>query len=161
MLIRDWVHGMGHSPVCHILLQILWKALVTASPPARTAPPRHCVSLEIFPSWAISQLLPPLPARLGNYQCRLLVGQSAPQGHPRLWMYSSAQYSVRLFRMSLVSVRQFPSLSCMVLVFPCFVLVRVFTNWYAFLLLFFLMLSSMSWHCTSTQESFTFFLCSS
>ena len=26
-MIRDWVHGMGHSPVFHILLQILCKAL--------------------------------------------------------------------------------------------------------------------------------------
>ena len=28
------VHGMGHSPVCQTLLQILCKALITASPPA-------------------------------------------------------------------------------------------------------------------------------
>ena len=33
-MIRDWVHGMGHSPVCQTLLQILCKALITASPPA-------------------------------------------------------------------------------------------------------------------------------
>ena len=26
-MIRDWFHGMGHSPVFHILLQILCKAL--------------------------------------------------------------------------------------------------------------------------------------
>ena len=31
---------MGHSPVCHILLQILCKALITASPPACTSSPR-------------------------------------------------------------------------------------------------------------------------
>ena len=30
---------MGHSPVCHILLQILCKALITASPPACTSSP--------------------------------------------------------------------------------------------------------------------------
>ena len=74
-----------------------------------------------------------------------------------VWLYSSAQYSVHLFRMLLVSIRQFPTLSCMVLVFPCSVLVKVFTSWYAFLLLFFLMLSSTSWHCTSIQDSFALF----
>ena len=46
-----------------------------------------------------------------------------------------------------------PSLFCMVLLFPCFVLVRVLSSWYAFLLLFFLMLSAISWHCTSIQCS--------
>ena len=30
---------MGHSPVCHILLQILCKALISASPPACTSSP--------------------------------------------------------------------------------------------------------------------------
>ena len=73
-------------------------------------------------------------------------------------LYSSSQYSVHLFRMSKVSVGQFPFLSCMVLVCPCFVLVRVFTSWYAFLLLFFLTVSSISWHCTSIQDSFAFFI---
>ena len=35
--------------------------------------PGYCLSLEIFPSWAISQLLRPLPSRLATSQCRLLV----------------------------------------------------------------------------------------
>ena len=39
VMIRDWVHGMGHLPVFHTLLQILCKALITASPPARTSSP--------------------------------------------------------------------------------------------------------------------------
>ena len=30
----DWVHGIGQSPVCQILLQIVVRMLVTASPPA-------------------------------------------------------------------------------------------------------------------------------
>ena len=33
---RDWVHGVGHSPVCQILLQIVSGALIMASPPACT-----------------------------------------------------------------------------------------------------------------------------
>ena len=76
-----------------------------------------------------------------------------------VWLYSSAQYSVHPFRMSWVSVRQFPSLSWMVLVCPCFVLGRVFSSWYALFLLFFLKLSPISWHCTSIQDSFAL-LCS-
>ena len=34
---RDWVHGVGHSPVCQILLQIVSRALTMASPPACTS----------------------------------------------------------------------------------------------------------------------------
>ena len=37
-------------------------------------------------------------------------------------------------------------------------IVRVLTSWYAFLLSFFLMLSSISCHCTSIQNSFAFFM---
>ena len=39
VMIRDWFFGMGHSPACHILLQILCKALITASPPAWISSP--------------------------------------------------------------------------------------------------------------------------
>ena len=109
--------------------------------------------LEIFPSWRFYSCFN-LSPRLGSYQCWLLVEQSAPQGHPRLCSCTILRSILSNSGMSCVSVRQFPSLSCMVLVCPCFVFVRVFTSWYAFLLLFFLMLSSISWHCTSIQDSF-------
>ena len=33
---KDWVHGVGHSPVCQILSQIVVKAVITSSPPAWT-----------------------------------------------------------------------------------------------------------------------------
>ena len=29
---KDWVHGVGHSPVCQILLQIVVRAVITSSP---------------------------------------------------------------------------------------------------------------------------------
>ena len=32
VIIKDWVHGVGHSPVCQILLQIVMRAVITASP---------------------------------------------------------------------------------------------------------------------------------
>ena len=47
---RDWVHGMGHSPVCQILLQILCKALITESPPACTSSPGKLSIPGDFPS---------------------------------------------------------------------------------------------------------------
>ena len=34
---KDWVHGVGHSPVCQILLQIVARAVITPSPPAWTS----------------------------------------------------------------------------------------------------------------------------
>ena len=34
---KDWVHGVGHSPVCKILLQIVMRVVVTSSPPAWTS----------------------------------------------------------------------------------------------------------------------------
>ena len=34
---KDWVHGVGHSPVCQILLQIVMRAVITSSPPAWTS----------------------------------------------------------------------------------------------------------------------------
>ena len=34
---KDWVHGVGHSPVCQILLQIVVTAAITSSPPAWTS----------------------------------------------------------------------------------------------------------------------------
>ena len=33
-LAKDWVHGVGHSPVCQILLQIAVRAVISSSPPA-------------------------------------------------------------------------------------------------------------------------------
>ena len=36
MVPKDWVHGVSHSPVCQILLQIIMKAVITSSPPSWT-----------------------------------------------------------------------------------------------------------------------------
>ena len=37
VLIKDSVHGVGHSPVCQILWQIVVRAVITSSPPAWTS----------------------------------------------------------------------------------------------------------------------------
>ena len=36
VMTKDWVHGVCHSPVCQILLQIVMRAVITSSPPAPT-----------------------------------------------------------------------------------------------------------------------------
>ena len=36
-MIRDWVQGVGHSPVCQILLQVMSNISIMASPPAWTS----------------------------------------------------------------------------------------------------------------------------
>ena len=36
VMTKDWVHGVGHSPVCQTLLQIIVRAVITSSPPAWT-----------------------------------------------------------------------------------------------------------------------------
>ena len=51
-----------------------------------------------------------------------------------------------MLRILISFVRHFPDLSCMVVVLPCFSVVRSLTSWYAFLLLFFLRHISTSWH---------------
>ena len=40
VMTRDWVHVVGHSPVCHILLQIVSRTLIVVSPPAFTSSTR-------------------------------------------------------------------------------------------------------------------------
>ena len=37
LMTKGWVHGVGHSPVCQILLQIVVRAVITSSPPAWTS----------------------------------------------------------------------------------------------------------------------------
>ena len=34
---KDWVHGVGHSPVYQVLLKIVVREVITSSPPAWTS----------------------------------------------------------------------------------------------------------------------------
>ena len=43
---NDWVHGVGHSPVCQTLLQIVVRAVITFSPPAWTSSAGMEISAE-------------------------------------------------------------------------------------------------------------------
>ena len=37
VMTEDWVHGVGHLPVCQIVFQIIMRAVITSSPPAWTS----------------------------------------------------------------------------------------------------------------------------
>ena len=79
--------------------------------------------------------------------------QISTDGSPlALRLYSSEQYSVHRFGICCSSVRHFPERSLVVVAFPCFTVVRSFTSWYAFFLLFFLGISSISLHCSPIQQ---------
>ena len=53
-----WVHGVGQSPVCQILLQIAVRMLVTASPPACINPIQK-PSPDNFKKYYTTSMLPP------------------------------------------------------------------------------------------------------
>ena len=61
---------------CQISLLILCKALITAS--------RRAYAMLPTVGYCPISLLRPPPARLGSYQCWLLVGHSVPLGHLRI-----------------------------------------------------------------------------
>jgi len=83
-MIRDWVYSVRYSPVCQILLHILYKTLITLSTPVGSAIPGYYLFLAILPSLAISQLLRLLSARLGSCRYWFWVEHSAPLGRLRL-----------------------------------------------------------------------------
>ena len=46
---KDWVNGVGHFPVCQILLQIVVRAVITSSPPAWTSSAGMLLTPADFP----------------------------------------------------------------------------------------------------------------
>ena len=46
---KDWVHGVGHSPVSQILLQIVVRAVITSSLPAWTSSAEMLLTPADFP----------------------------------------------------------------------------------------------------------------
>ena len=142
VMTSDWVHDVGHSPVCQILLQIVVSASIMASPPASTG---KISAPADFPFFCDSTAASTFSQRMGSLSVLDDGGTFSISRSPVvLWLYNPEQYSVHLFSLSRSSVRQFPSLSWMVVALPCFVLVRSFTSWYACLLLFYIWLSSIS-----------------
>ena len=56
---KDWVHSVGHSPICQILSQIVVRAVITSSPPASTIL-LGCCRLQLTSLSSVIVLQPPL-----------------------------------------------------------------------------------------------------
>ena len=159
---KDWVHGVGHSPVCQILLQIGVRAVITSSPLAWTSSAGMLLTPADFPFFNDCTAASISLRRMGwssSVSVWVQFSTAGSAGSPlALWLYSSEQYSVHRFSICRSSVRHFPERSWTVVTFPCFTVVKSFTSWYALLLLFFLRFSSISLHCSPIQSSLAFFM---
>ena len=134
----DWVHGVGHFPVCQILLQIVVRALITSSLHAWTSSAGMLSTPADFPFFNDCTAASTSLRRMGWSSSVSVWGQFSTDGSPlALWLYSSEQYSVHRFSICRSSVRHFPERSWTVVTFPCFTVVKSFTSSYALLLLFF------------------------
>ena len=159
VMTKDWVNGVGHSPVCQILLLIVVTAVITFSPPAWTSSAGMLLTQADFPSFNDCTAASTSRRRMGWSSSATVWGQFSTDGSPlALWLYSSEQYSVHRFSIRRSSVRHFPERSWTVVTFPCFTVVMSFTSWYALLLLFFLRFSSFSLHCSPIRFSLAFFM---
>ena len=116
---KDWVHGVVHSPVCQILLQIVVRAVITSSPPAWT---RSAGMLSIpadFPFFNDCTAASTSLRRMGWSSPVSVWGQFSTDGSPvALWLYSSEQYSVHRFSICRSSLRHFLERSWTVVALP-------------------------------------------
>ena len=64
LITKDWVHGVGHSPMCQNLLQIVVRVVITSSPHARPSSAGMLSTPADFPSSMIV-LQPPLVCKFG------------------------------------------------------------------------------------------------
>ena len=125
---KDWVHGVGHSPVCQILLQILVRAVITSSPPAWTSFAGMLSTPADFPFFNNCTAASTSLRRKGWSSSVSVWVQFSTDGSPlALWLYNSEQYSVHRFSICRCSVRHFPERSWTVVTFPCFTVVTSFT----------------------------------
>ena len=133
--------------------------MITSSPPAWTSSAGMLSTPADFPFFNDCTAASTSLRRMGWSAYVSVWVQFSTDGSPlALWLYSSEQYSVHRFSMCRSSVRHFPKRSWTVVAFPCFTVVKSFTSWYALLLLFFLILSSMSLHCSPIRFSLAFFM---
>ena len=158
---KDWVHGVGPSPDCQIVLQIAVTAVITSSPPAWTSSAGMLLTPADFPFFNDYTAASTSLQRMGWSSSVSVWVQFSTNGSPlALWLYSSEHYSVHRFSICRSSVRHFPERSWTVVTFPCFTVVKSFTSSYALLLLFFFRFSSISLHC-SLSSSLLPFSCAS
>ncbi|WP_419613947.1 hypothetical protein, partial [Thiolapillus sp.] len=94
VMTKDWIHGVGHSPVCQILLQIVVRAVITSSPPAWTSSAGMLSTPADFPFFNDCTAASTSLRRMGwSFSVSVWV-QFSTDGSPlALWLYSSEQYS--------------------------------------------------------------------
>ena len=156
---KDCVQGVGHSPVCQILLQIVVRAVITSFPPAWTSSAGMLSTQADFPFFNDCTSASTSLRRMGWSSSVSVWVQFSTDGPTlALWLYSSEQYSVHRFSICRSSMRHFPERSWTVVTFPCFTVVKSFTSLYALLLLFFLRFSSVSLHYSPIRFSLAFFM---
>ena len=106
---KDWVHGVGHSPVRQILLQIVVRAVITSSPPAWTSSAGMLSTPADFPFFNNCTAASNSLRRMGWSSSVSVWVQFSTDGSPlALWLYRSEQYSVHRFSICRSSVRHFP-----------------------------------------------------
>ena len=128
VMTKDWVHGVGHSPVCQILLQTVVRAVITSSPPAWISSAGMLSTRADFPFFNDCTAASTSLRRMGwSFSVSVWV-QFSTDGSPlALWLYSSEPYSVHRFSICRSSVRHFPERSWTEVAFPCFT-VRYFSH---------------------------------
>ena len=141
---KDWVHSVSHSPVYQIL-QIVVRAIITPSLPAWTSSARMLSIPADSPFFNDCTAVPTSLRRMGWSSSMSFWGLFSTDGSPlALWLYTSEQYSVHRFSISCSSVRHFLERS--------WIVVKSFTSWYAFLLLFLLRFYAVSLHRDETCD---------
>ena len=127
---KDWVHGVGHSPICQVLLQNVIRAVITSSPSVWTSSAGVLSTPADFPFFSDCTAASASLRRMGWLSSVSAWVQFSTDGSPlTLWLYSSEQYSVHQFSICRSSVRHFLERSWTVVAFPCFTVVKSFTSW--------------------------------
>ena len=88
---KDWVHGVGHSPVCQILLQIVVRAVITSSPPAVLL---GCRLLQLTSLSSVIVLQPPLLFEGRGCHPLYLSGDRSSTDGSALALYCTARCSI-------------------------------------------------------------------
>ena len=93
---KDWVHGVGHSPVCQILLQIVVRAVITCFPPAWTSSAGMLSTPADFPFFSYCNAASTSLRSMGWSSSVSVLEQFSTDGSPE--QYSVHRFSLSFFR---------------------------------------------------------------
>ena len=131
VMTKVWVHGVGHSPVCQILLQKVKSVVITASRPAWTNSAGILSTTADYLFFNDCTVALTSLRRMGWSSCVFL-------GTVQYWWISAGLVIVQLRAVFRPSV-QYLSFFCEAFFwavldcssFPCFTVVKSFMSWYA------------------------------